>query len=371
MSDEKKAPVSFESIGQSIVAGMKEAGAKFDGTDTVVNDFASEEAFVNTEAALDGISVPATPLIAGETKTDTKTEEVSDVAKLVAEVLGKTQLETEVKPEIVAKPVEAKKPYTIEELRELDYEQIDTSRIPPEGQPIFKSLQRIITKKSQGLSEQKRLIEQETKDRELERLRLDTQRLLTQQEEQRRAEESKRIRAEEELLSPDELEKKRAEERVGFLERKLNMIETQQAQEHKTKAIESEYSAAVATLGLPPETNELGLKIIWAQMALEDANGIPNTPMVQILNQNKEMLLRATNKGPNTQTTRDFLISNPQIVEEIGKQYLANYLKRKQEGPITVPSKQTDIPLTVKKTGKVTFDDIRESILNDPRLRGQ
>ena len=50
--------------------------------------------------------------------------------------------------------------YTPEELRTLQVDGIDTSRIPPEMQPLYQAMQAPITRKSQELSEQMRTLEQ-------------------------------------------------------------------------------------------------------------------------------------------------------------------------------------------------------------------
>lgn len=81
--------------------------------------------------------------------------------RLDAEILQRQQQSTEAKEaqetaEAATPAVEEespKQPYTTEEMKSLDADQIDTSRIPPELLPFYRAMQAPITRKSQQLSE--------------------------------------------------------------------------------------------------------------------------------------------------------------------------------------------------------------------------
>lgn len=70
-------------------------------------------------------------------------------------------LETEEEEEEKVETEKPKQNYTAEELRTLDFEKLDTSRIPPEQQAVYKSLQSGYNKKFQELAEERKAVEKE------------------------------------------------------------------------------------------------------------------------------------------------------------------------------------------------------------------
>jgi hypothetical protein len=75
---------------------------------------------------------------------------------------GTTGQEGEAEPEGKTDGQEDKPEYyTVEELRELDPDDLDTTKIPPELQPIYKSFQKGYTKKFQSLADERKRLEEE------------------------------------------------------------------------------------------------------------------------------------------------------------------------------------------------------------------
>lgn len=88
--------------------------------------------------------------VATETAIETETEQVNQGDAVNQDEAGTEGNKT---PE--------KQFYTLDEMKSLDPEQLDTSRIPPEALPIYKSLQGGYTKKYQEVAEEKKRLSEE------------------------------------------------------------------------------------------------------------------------------------------------------------------------------------------------------------------
>lgn len=292
-----------------------------------------------------------------------------DISKIVAEALGQTPPVTpesvakegdkvEVKAEPAKADVVGKTPYTVEEMRALDVDNIDTSRIPPELLPFYKAMNAPVTRKSQEYSDRIRkleLREAEINARLEERKNLELQQRLAQDESQ---------------LTPEELAERRKQQEFDSLRNEVLAIRAEREQQRLTQAIENEYSANAKELGIPDEVKDDALTLVWKQWQLDKANGNidregrPLSKMRDILEQGKPKLDRLVgNVIPNKldlNTLKGLIKANPEIGKAYVMEIINQYVQSKKAGATVITANpSTPIP-SQQPEGEKTFKTYAE-----------
>jgi len=275
-----------------------------------------------------------------------------DIQKFVAEALGQTPPapsesvakegdKVEVKTEPVKVDANAKVPYTVEEMRALDVDHIDTSRIPPELLPFYRAMNAPITRKSQEYSDRIRQLE------------LREAAINAKLEERREQEALQRRTMDESQLTPEELQERHKQQEIESLRNEVNAIRFEREQQKLTQVIENEYSANAKELGIPDDIKDDALTLIWRQWQLDKANGNvdregrPLSKMRDILVQGKPKLDRLVGNAIPSKLDLNTLKSLIKANPETGKAYIMEiingYVQGKKQGATVVTANPSTV----------------------------
>jgi hypothetical protein len=288
----------------------------------------------------------------------------SDIQKFVAEALGQTPPVTpesvakegdkvEVKVEPAKADVIGKVPYTVEEMRALDVDHVDTSRIPPELLPFYKAMNAPVTRKSQEYSDRIRQLE------------LRETAINAKLEERRELELQQRRAQDESQLTPEELADKRKQQEFDSLRNEVLSIRAEREQQRLTQAIENEYSANAKELGIPDEIKDDALTLVWKQWQLDKANGNvdrdgrPLSKMRDILEQGKSKLDRLAGNSISSKldlnTLKGLIKANPEAGKAYVMEIINQYVQSKKSGATVITANpSTPIPSQPQGEKKIT-----------------
>ena len=287
-----------------------------------------------------------------------------DIQKFVAEALGQTPPVTpesvvkegdkvEVKVEPAKADVTSKVPYTVEEMRALDVDHVDTSRIPPELLPFYKAMNAPVTRKSQEYSDRIRQLE------------LRETAINAKLEERRELELQQRRAQDESQLTPEELADKRKQQEFDSLRNEVLSIRAEREQQRLTQAIENEYSANAKELGIPDEIKDDALTLVWKQWQLDKANGNvdrdgrPLSKMRDILEQGKSKLDRLAGNSISSKldlnTLKGLIKANPEAGKAYVMEIINQYVQSKKSGATVITANpSTPIPSQPQGEKKIT-----------------
>ena len=308
-----------------------------------------------------------------------KTENVVSAQKVEPPPVAETKPADQTQPETAKAPEvkqEIKPPektfYTPEEMRSLDWEQLDTSRILPEMIPVYKSMQAAMTKSTQKLADEKRNYEQAKIDylvqREAERAEFERQRQI--------AEVQQREKAYLETLDEDQKIKYEQNKQLQMIlqqqDAKLREIEMRQQQIERDRAnamVMDEYADTIDRLKIA-DTPEIRSQIFNAT-AVRRAEDIQSrrqfTPMYEIAKQ------IVSDRGfTNPESFETFVRTNPNY-SALEQKIISDYVAKKQSaGSTTIqssPGQPTQVTNAQQATAKPkSFSELLEGYHNDPNV---